>query len=202
VIDESAQPVAAEEPAGTEISPEDTAIQAYGRELRLLFEAQKWDELGKHFRIPFVWLMDRPLSVAEALALAAQRLDGSRDLEISILRIVKSETSPTLPHGSYTCCLSWMSADTFEQQEVQFDLHIGFERPDGNWRIAFLGATRTIPEQAPFPQDDAPATAPAEPKAEGNGPVPSAGYALVYVPAWVPRDALHLLAGARPGDHK
>jgi hypothetical protein len=195
--------ISEDEPAGAGISPENTAIQAFGHELRQLFESKNWEELGKHLQIPFVWLMDQPLLVPDALALAAGRLEGAKDLRISMLRILKSEKSPTTPHGSYTCSLSWLSADTFDQQEVQFDLHIGFERSDSNWHVAFLGVTRTISEEASFPQDDAAAPVAAEQKkSDQNVSGLPSGYVLVYVPAWLPQDALHLLADPRRGNDK
>ena len=68
---------------------------ALGKELRLLFKAKRSEELGQRLPLPFVWLIDEPLSIDDALALAEKHLANAKDLEITMLRIVNSESSAT-----------------------------------------------------------------------------------------------------------
>jgi hypothetical protein len=197
----------------------DGTIGALGNRLKALFEGKRWRELGEGLDLGAIWFLQAPKSMAEALALAEEVLGGASEVDLSLVRILRSDGSESEAGGSYTCCLAWLETESFEHHEVQFDLHLGFRRgsDDGDgrgdgeqrWRLAYLGVTPATPEMAPAPGGEAEPAGPASredggspipwPAEPGGAPEPAAGDpVMVYVPVLLPTETVQaLLRGAR-----
>jgi len=183
-------------------------IGALGDRLKALFEEKRWRELGEELALPTVWFLHAPKTMAEALELAAEVLDGASEVELSLVRVLRSESEAGgAARGSYTCCLAWLEPAGWKQQEVQFDLHLGFEQDGGRrWKLAYLGVTPAAPEMAPPPADrpEADRSAGAEerpgilPGLAGAAGAPGDEAVMVYVPVFLPPETVQaLLRGAR-----
>jgi hypothetical protein len=154
------------------------SVNALGLHLRRAFQERRWREVADLFAFDRLWAFDAPLAKDAACDWADKRFAKVRDLEVSLVRVLRTLASEDEPSGSYTCCLLWIDEDTWEQHEVEFDLHLGFGRDaDGRWQVAHLGLTPPTPEDMPE-LDEGPAQG--------------------FVPAAVPgaHDGLSLFAGA------
>ena len=174
-------------------------IGALGNRLKALFEEKRWRELGDELALPTVWFLHAPKTMAEALELAAEVLDGASEVELSLVRVLRSESEAGgAARGSYTCCLAWLEPAGWKQQEVQFDLHLGFEQDGGGrWKLAYLGVTPAAPEMAPPPVggEERPGILPG---LAGADAAPGGEPVMVYVPVFLPPETVQaLLRGAR-----
>jgi hypothetical protein len=174
-------------------------IGALGNRLKALFEEKRWRELGEELALPTVWFLHAPKTMAEALELAAEVLGGASEVELSLVRVLRSESGAGgAARGSYTCCLAWLEPAGWKQQEVQFDLHLGFEQDGGGrWKLAYLGVTPAAPEMAPPPAggEERPGILPG---LAGADAAPGGEPVMVYVPVFLPPETVQaLLRGAR-----
>jgi len=190
--------------AGSDAEAEfDPTVGALGESMRENFENKRWDELRRLLSVESLWLLSHPIDLDEAIATAADLLDDAEEIELTLLRILNSETSEAECRGSYLCRLGWYEPASTKQHEVSFDLHIGF-RTDGVVRLCHLGFTQATPEP------EIPSAAPAEgTTAASNIWIPSGRAALsvagtdavtVYVPVSVPAKTLSKLLHSSEGE--
>jgi hypothetical protein len=173
------------------------SISALGNRLKQMFEEKEWDQLAEAVGLEQIWFLYAPMSGAEAIALARKTFDAAHELELGLVRIIRSETVGDVSRGTYTCRLGWYDDAQVKQTELDFDLHLGF-RADGPVRLAYLGVTRADPF-APSPREEAPAQ-PAQAIPLITAPPVAAGGStvMVYVPVLLPAEAAQsLLRNAR-----
>lgn len=182
-------------------------VSDVGNQLKTLFEGKQWPALGELLKEAAQrWYVYQPISVPEALAMAEEVLGAAEDIELTLLRIVRTESTEAHSRGSYQCRLGWFEPAGLKQQEVSFDLHLGFQlKPEV--KLEYLGITEASQEPelpseelAPAQKDVAPAAAPlpagAVPFIAGAVPAPLAGAegseapVMVYVPLVVPASAV------------
>jgi len=163
----------------------DRNVADVGNQIKTLFEGKKWAALGDLLKLPSLWYVYQPLSVPEALAMAERVLRDAQEVEVTLLRIVRTESSDGYSRGSYQCRLGWFEPSPLKQQEVSFDLHLGF-RTQPEAKLEYLGITEASPEPslpaeepAKAPPREAAAPAPLVP--EGASPE-----VTVYVPVRLP----------------
>lgn len=173
-------------------------VSDIGNQIKALFEGRQWAALGDFLQLSSVWFVYQPLSVPEALAMAEKVLRGAQEVEVTLLRIVRTESTETHSRGSYQCRLGWFEPAALKQQEVSFDLHLGFSlKPEV--KLEYLGITEASPEPS-LPEEPAPpkqeATAAPAPVlvAGAPSPAPAAEGAdapvMVYVPVLMPASAV------------
>lgn len=189
-------------------------VAALGNRIKSLFESKQWSALGQCLPFPTLWFVYQPLSIPEAQAMADKVLRDAQDIEVSLLRILRTESSDTTSRGSYLCRLGWFEPGALKQHEVSFDLHLGFRtKPDV--RLEYFGITQASPEpslpvEEPAAEQPAPRAADASAAAVqlplgvlAGSPVTSGAAdapVMVYVPVLVPASvAQGLVRGARGG---
>ena len=152
----------------------ENTVSAVGNRLRLLFQERRWAELRQLVALENIWYLHSPLTADEAVALAERSFASASELELELVRIVRSELENGVAKGTYTCRLGWWEEKKLKQSELDFDVHIGFH-VEGAVRVAYLGVTRADPF---WPSKRPEATVAGE-----NGQV------TVYVPVLVPAGA-------------
>src|SRR4051794_30458571 len=99
--------------------------------------------------------------------MAEEVLGGAEDVELTLLRIVRTESTEAHSRGSYQCRLGWFEPAGLKQQEVSFDLHLGFQlKPEV--KLEFLGITEASPEPELPTEEPEPA-----PAASVSAPLPA-----------------------------
>ena len=178
------------------------SVGALGEHLKALFVNQQWTALAECLREAPIWCVDAPLSVAAAMDLAARVLEGAEDVELTLLRILKSEQNGQHPSGSYLCRLGWYDPKRVKQEEVNFDLHLGFDVSSGV-RVRYIGVTAASPEPTLAEPAGPAATAAPATAAPVETPLQPGAFAvasgaetvMVYAPLLVPASALRTLLG-------
>jgi hypothetical protein len=178
-------------------------VSDVGNQIKMLFEGRQWPALGELLKeAAQLWYVYQPISVPEAMAMAEETLRGAEDIELTLLRIVRTESTEAHSRGSYQCRLGWFEPAGLKQQEVSFDVHLGFQlKPEV--KLEFLGVTEASPEpELPSEETEKEAAAPAPaPAALPAGAVPfiagavpavegSEAPVMVYVPLLVPASAV------------
>jgi len=150
------------------VSPDD--LQALG-EIKRLLEAGRWADLRALLDLPTVWAWDRPLTGSEFHAALADILGSAVDVQLLVLAALRRVRERGETRASYTCCLLWAYPGSWEDHDVEFDIHLGYSgggaRP---FEVRYLGITAPTPEVIPFPD----AAAGAASAGASQGPPPRA----------------------------
>ena len=115
-------------------------------------EAGRWAELRSLIDLPAVWAWDRPLSGAEFHDAVAEVLEPAVDVQLLVLAALRRERAQGVTRTSYTCCLLWAYPGSWEDHELEFDIHLGYTGGgSGPFVLRYLGITAPTPEVIPFP---------------------------------------------------
>jgi len=125
--------------ASPDATPPFLRLAALGR-LRSLFQAKRWSELEEAMGAGPVWAFDRPLSPAECVRHLAAVFGPAEDLQLLVMGNRPRASEGDEVRNSFHCCLLWGEAGSWEEHELELDLHLG-SRPDGEggWRVSYLG---------------------------------------------------------------
>lgn len=171
-------------------------VSDIGNQIKAHFEKKEWPALGELLQLQSLWFVYQPLSVPEALAMAQEVLGGAEEVEVTLLRIVRTESTDAQSRGSYQCRLGWFEPAKLKQQEVSFDLHLGFQlKPEV--KLEYLGITEASPEPSLPVEEPAPASKEAAPVVPAAAAAP-AGSAPVPVMPGLPPGAVPLAIPAMP----
>ena len=166
-------------------------------ELRRCFSERDGEGLVRILDLPYVWLVDRPVEVAEFIAWFEGNVAGEEELDFDFTSIVAGNVGEGRAHLSVTAVLGTRSEVGVTVREQRGVIHLGFRRDGDRWRVAYLGVTgrerrdggereRTA-DLGRLRQLLVPQGVPARP-----------GHVVIQVPVQVPADALaEFLAGGK-----
>ncbi|HEX4966713.1 MAG TPA: hypothetical protein VF173_38235 [Thermoanaerobaculia bacterium] len=129
-----------------DMASSDEPIRVVAAQFRDALEAKDWEGLARILSFPSVWVQDRPLRTADFIERAREVLGEAEDVELLLVRVLRADVGESSGHASVTTRLLWSSAKTWEEHQLEFDLHFGFEKHDETWRLAFLGVSRSTGE--------------------------------------------------------
>jgi hypothetical protein len=89
----------------------------------------------------------------------ADRLDGSEDVSLFMLRVLEQRAEQGRVVYRGTACLLSSPIGSWEDHELEFDVTSEVVREaSGDWRLSYLAIDPPTPERVPFPDDPAPPT--------------------------------------------
>lgn len=141
-----------EMPAASEPLP--LRLGALGK-LKSLLEVGDWPDLRLALGELEVWVFDRPLAAAEGVDALEALLAKAEDRRLLVMTLLKEERHGELFQASFTCCLMWGEPETWQEHEIELDLHLGYTGNEDDWCLRYLGITAPTPEEIPFPEDHA-----------------------------------------------
>jgi len=125
--------------ASADAMPPFLRLGALGR-LRRLFQAKRWSELAEAMGAGPIWAFDRPLPPAECVRLLAEVFGPAEDLSLLVTGNRPRASGGGEIRSTFQCCVLWGEAGSWEERELEFDLHLG-SRADGAgaWCVSYLG---------------------------------------------------------------
>lgn len=85
-----------------------------------------------------IWVANKPGNVTTLANSIAALTGKATDLELSITKIIDTELTDDEANISLECQLVWSNADTWEEREASFDLHLGLAWDGNTWTFAHL----------------------------------------------------------------
>jgi hypothetical protein len=121
--------------------PELLRLTALGP-LKALFQAKRWSELEAVVGDVPVWAFDRPLPPRECRRFLAELFDPAVDLHVLVTAHRARGNQGGEVRSSFRCCVVWGEAGSWEEHEMELDLHLG-SKPDGAgmFRVCYLGVS-------------------------------------------------------------
>lgn len=182
--------------------------------IRKALESKDWQGLHQLIPLERIWAFQRPMLAERGFHSLEILFEQARDLHLQIDRVQKSENDGEVAHLSCSCCLMWTDESSWEQNEFEFDVHLGLGVGEEAGTVEYLGLTIVTPEELNFVQNDtkkgaakdrsdakrtfAPTVAGA---ASGPGKLPGTGdHVMVYMPVLMPRDAARSLLHGSDSD--
>jgi hypothetical protein len=119
---------------------------------RGLLERSLWQELEQ--QLPeHLWIFDRPYTPAQFRNALEELLGTAIDIKLLVLTMLKQQETGEMLQAGYTCCLLWGERGSWNDHELEFDLHLGYKVSAGDWKLSYLGILPARPEEVPFPGD-------------------------------------------------
>ncbi len=128
------------ENAAAEATSEQTSrIHELVTQFKYDIEHKDWDKL-KSILPPSIWLIDRSVSSEELISTIEKKLEDADDIELSLIKLLKTELTETGAQFSATCQLFYNEKETWQEKEENFDLHMGFSNGETS-QISYMGIT-------------------------------------------------------------
>jgi len=135
---------------GTTPRNDEELLRDLAMQLKQHVEYKEWDALERLLALPSVWVFDRNVSVAAAIAEARAVLGTAADVQLTLDRITRMSFAESEVAASMITRVLWSEGETWAEHETAVEMHVTFTRADGEWRYASLGFTHA-PAAAPEP---------------------------------------------------
>jgi len=121
-------------------NPEDR-LRDLGMQLKQHIEYKEWDALEKLLAIPSVWVVDRNMTVGEAIGTMRAMLGSAADIQLMLDRVTRTNITDDEANVSLVARLLWSEGETWAEHEELVEMHLGFRRSGGDWAFSSLGFT-------------------------------------------------------------
>lgn len=129
-------------------------LRDLGMQLKQHIEYKEWDALEKLLAIPNVWVIDRNMTVGEAIGTMRALLGSAADIQLTLDRVTRTNITDDEANVSLVARLLWSEGETWSEHEEAVEMHLGFRRSGDDWAFSSLGftpANAAQPEPAPAP---------------------------------------------------